>query len=156
MHASHDGFLVVEKRKDKKFQPGPYVRIAIKDTGVEIASELLQRVFDPFFTTKTQGHGLGLSTCYLILKRHDGCIDVASEVGKGSIFSLYIPAIAASSPVLAPSPTVMLPGEGVIVVMDDDQVLQEIIARMVGYLGYTVGCGSDAVAYFCKAFLECQ
>lgn len=149
--------VFVEKRKDKKLPPGQYVRITIKDAGVGIAPELLQRVFDPFFTTKAQGRGLGLSTCYSILKRHDGCIDVVSEVGKGSTFSLYLPAVAASSPALAPSPMGVLLGEGVFVVMDDEKVLQETIARTVESLGYTVvcvGCGSDAVAYFRKARLE--
>ncbi|HMD67988.1 MAG TPA: PAS domain S-box protein, partial [Chitinivibrionales bacterium] len=63
---------------------GDYVKVSIKDHGIGIPKDIMPRIFDPFYTTKTKGHGLGLATCYSIITRHDGCIDVESEQGKGS------------------------------------------------------------------------
>ncbi|MBW1982584.1 MAG: HAMP domain-containing protein [Deltaproteobacteria bacterium] len=70
-----------------------YVRVDVKDTGTGIKSENLQKIFDPFFTTKGvgRGTGLGLSVSYAIVQKIGGYIEVASEVGKGSTFSVYLP-----------------------------------------------------------------
>jgi PAS domain S-box-containing protein len=77
-------------------QEGYYVKIAIHNTGAGIPEENLARVFDPYFSTKDtynqKGLGLGLAVCYSIIKRHDGLITVGSEVGKGTTFTIYIPA----------------------------------------------------------------
>ena len=72
--------------------PGEYVRLLIADTGIGIPADILPRIFDPFFTTKTKGHGLDLATCYSIIKRHGGVIDVELEPGKGTTFHIYLPA----------------------------------------------------------------
>ncbi len=72
---------------------GNYVRISIRDSGTGIPKDLISKIFDPFFTTKPNGHGLGLATCHSIVNRHDGCIDVESEIGKGSTFHVYLPAV---------------------------------------------------------------
>lgn len=66
--------------------------MAVSDQGCGIASEHLDKIFDPFFTTKQRGSGLGLSTVYSIIKRHDGYITVESELGKGTTFYIYLPA----------------------------------------------------------------
>jgi len=83
-------------------KPGHYVKISIKDRGAGVRKEDLSRMFDPYFTTKTtggrKGMGLGLSICYSILKHHDGTIAVESELGEGTIFSLFLPAEADPSP----------------------------------------------------------
>jgi len=83
-------------------KPGHYVKISIKDSGAGVRKEDLSRMFDPYFTTKTtggrKGMGLGLSICYSILKHHDGTIAVESELGEGTIFSLFLPAEADPSP----------------------------------------------------------
>ncbi len=73
--------------------PGRYLRLCVSDTGEGIAQEHLSEIFDPFFTTKDigQGTGLGLSIAYGIVREHGGWIDVESEVGKGSRFSVFIP-----------------------------------------------------------------
>ena len=71
---------------------GDYVKVSIKDSGIGIPKEIMPRIFDPFYTTKIKGHGLGLATCYSIINRHGGCIDVESEPGKGSTFHVYLPA----------------------------------------------------------------
>jgi len=75
-----------------ELEPGNYIKISFSDEGKGIERENLDKIFDPFFTTKNLGSGLGLSTAYSIMKKHQGCIKVKSEVGKGSTFILYLPA----------------------------------------------------------------
>lgn len=72
---------------------GPWIQIAITDTGAGIAAENLARIFDPFFTTKSQGTGLGLSVAHRIITEHNGLVDVISEVGRGTTFYLILPLI---------------------------------------------------------------
>ncbi len=78
-------------------QEGYYVKISVRDTGAGIPDENLARIFDPYYSTKDtysqKGLGLGLAVCYSIIKRHDGLITVESEVGKGTTFTIYIPAM---------------------------------------------------------------
>jgi len=76
---------------------GNYVKLSVKDRGIGIPKDVLPHIFDPFYTTKTKGHGLGLATCYSIVSRHGGCLDVESEPGKGSTFYIYLPAAADSA-----------------------------------------------------------
>ncbi len=85
--ASSDGLPVA---------PGKYIRLSIRDHGNGIPKENLSRIFDPYFTTKEmgarKGMGLGLSVCHSIIEKHDGCITVESEEGKGTTFRVYLPA----------------------------------------------------------------
>ena len=71
---------------------GNYVKVSITDHGVGMPKEVMPRIFDPFYTTKSKGHGLGLATCYSIVSRHGGRIDVESAPNKGSTFHVYLPA----------------------------------------------------------------
>lgn len=89
--------LHIAAQDSMPLQEGYYVKIGIHDTGAGIPEENLARVFDPYFSTKDtysqKGLGLGLAVCYSIIKRHDGLITVDSEIGKGTTFTIYIPAV---------------------------------------------------------------
>lgn len=80
---------------------GAVVRITITDTGGGIPAEVLPRIWEPFFTTKSKGTGLGLATVYAVVKKHDGSITVASEPGKGTTFTLTLPAVNATPPAMS-------------------------------------------------------
>ncbi len=124
---------------------GRYVRISVSDEGIGIPAELLPRIFDPFFTTKSHGHGLGLATCYSIAKRHGGSVDVESEMGTGSTFHVFLPAVdqAKQAP---PANTMQHRGEGRFLVMDDEPVVQETLEALLEYFGYSVVSLSDGQA----------
>jgi K+-sensing histidine kinase KdpD len=80
------------------------------------------RIFDPFYTTKTRGHGLGLAMCHSIVKRHGGCIDVESELGKGSTLHIFLP--AAIAPLITSEIEVRKhKGSGTIIVVDDEELV---------------------------------
>ena len=128
-----------------------YVKISIKDSGIGIQKELISRIFDPFFTTKTQGHGLGLATCYSIVTRHEGSIEVESEMGKGSTFHIYLPAATDAVSSLNEKKIATHKGVGTFVIMDDELVMRETIKNMLESLGYSVVCtenGEEVLAYF--------
>lgn len=138
---------------------GDYVRLSVTDTGIGIPKELQKRIFDPFFTTKAKGHGLGLATCYSIINRHGGCIDVFSEPGKGSTFNVYLPAareIPSSSRDLHIETH---KGSGTFLVMDDEEVMRETVSSMLQTFGYKVVCksnGQEAIDYVSSAIREKQ
>lgn len=130
---------------------GRYVRLAVADRGVGIPREHLARVFDPFYTTKPKGHGLGLATSYSIVRRHGGYIDVESEPGKGSVFTVYLPAAMTDTLTSEEATAVEHRGQGTFVVMDDEKVVRESVGKMLLSLGYTPVLkenGAEAVAHF--------
>ncbi|MBN1980055.1 MAG: PAS domain S-box protein [Chitinivibrionales bacterium] len=132
---------------------GRYVCLSIKDQGIGIPHEYLSRIFDPFYTTKPKGHGLGLATCYSIIHRHSGCIDVESEPGKGSVFQVFIPAVADA--VLKPETEKVMShkGSGTIIIMEDEDAMRDMISIMLNSMGYTTLCvrsGSEAIEFFRK------
>ena len=115
---------------------GRYVRIDVVDQGIGIPPEDLPKIFDPFFTTKPQGTGLGLTTSYSIVSKHDGLLTVESQPGAGTAFHLYLPAsrrAAEAAPETAPAPP---RGRGRILVMDDDEMIRQVLGQMLTGLGY--------------------
>jgi len=128
---------------------GDYVRLAITDTGTGLSEEAKARLFEPFFTTKDvgQGTGLGLSTCYGIIKQSGGHISVQSQPGRGATFQIYLPKVAGESkPPAPPLKTLDLPrGTETVLLVEDDPALREMAADLLGRLGYTVWAAADAV-----------
>ena len=121
---------------------GDYVKVSIKDSGIGIPKDIIPRIFDPFYTTKTKGHGLGLATCYSIINRHGGCIDVESEPGRGSAFHVYLPASAEAVEANGAA-IVKHEGSGTIIVVDDEEILRITVRKMLESMGYAVVCKSD-------------
>ena len=121
---------------------GEYVQLAITDTGLGMSNEVKARLFEPFFTTKDvgQGTGLGLATCYGILKQSGGHISVYSESARGATFKIYLPQVEPlpkTPPPRLDSPD--LPrGTETILLAEDDPALREMAATLLRRLGYTV------------------
>jgi len=119
-------------------QQGNFVCISIKDTGIGIPKEVIANIFDPFFSTKQTGHGLGLATVHSIVKLHNGWVDVESEPGKGTTFSVYIPASQHKEIKHIETAPAHHTGNGTIVVMDDEIYLRDILNEMLSSMGYVV------------------
>jgi len=117
---------------------GQYVRIVVRDTGVGLAPEVVERVFEPFFTTKTagQGTGLGLAMVYGTVMNHQGFIAVRSQVGQGSEFTLHLPVSTRPAEVLHPLPLPIEPGSGTVLVVDDEPLMLAFTCDAVRQLGY--------------------
>ncbi|HMA65675.1 MAG TPA: PAS domain S-box protein [Chitinispirillaceae bacterium] len=134
---------------------GNYVKVSATDTGIGISKKILSRIFDPFFTTKPKGHGLGLATCYSIVNRHCGAIDVESVLDEGTTFHVYLPASEATRSEDLVKTEIKHRGCGKIVIMDDEEVMQETIMDMLEKLGYTVECkndGTPTLEYFISEY----
>lgn len=128
-------------RHSLEFGEGMYVALTISDTGVGIDEEVIGHIFDPFFTTKEQGQGtgLGLAGVYGCARSHHGCVDVVSEVGKGSSFTLYLPLNDAAelSSVSVSSNEEPIKQERILVV-DDEDVVRSLAEKMLVRAGYRV------------------
>ena len=136
---------------------GKYVRISISDQGSGISAEHLARIFDPYFTTREEGNGLGLTTAFSIIKRHNGHITVDSELGKGTIFQIYVPAVETQNSeededVLTDTPeTEPAERKGRILLMDDEELVRRSAGRVLVHLGYRITMvenGADAIKEF--------
>ncbi|GAB4247306.1 PAS domain-containing protein [Deferrisoma sp.] len=131
-------------------RPGRFLRLTVSDTGCGIPPEVLPRIFDPFFTTKEvgQGTGLGLASVYGIVKAWGGFVDVRSEVGRGTTFHVFVPALRAAS--AAGGPVTRGRGELVLLV-DDEEGVREVLADILRAAGYRVlahSSGREALAAF--------
>lgn len=126
-------------------KPGKYVLISVTDTGQGILPENLNRIFEPFFTTKEvgKGTGLGLSTVLGIVKSHAGFLKVYSEVGRGSVFNVYIPADPAATE--AHPETVASPqgANELVLVVDDEPAIRQTTRRALEENGYRVMVAAD-------------
>jgi PAS domain S-box-containing protein len=125
---------------------GRWVKIVIQDTGVGIPGERVQRIFEPYFTTKQTGSGLGLATCYSIVKNHGGLIEVSSIENRGSVFTVWLPA---SESVVRPSDRTETPAvlrRGRVLIMDDDEVVRDSVGEMLASLGQEVEFAVDGAS----------
>jgi two-component system cell cycle sensor histidine kinase/response regulator CckA len=122
--------------------PGPYVMLAVSDTGAGMDEETRARVFEPFFTTKQvgKGTGLGLSTVYGIVRQSGGHVSVYSEVGGGTVFKIYLPREEATS-TEAPEPRAAIteaPGAETILLAEDEDGVRTLIEKLLEEAGYRV------------------
>jgi PAS domain S-box-containing protein len=127
---------------------GPYVLIEVKDTGTGMPADVLEKIFDPFFTTKElgKGTGLGLSTSLAILKSHKAFLQVQSELGKGTTFSVYIPAEINSSLKVQELACEHPRGHGeLILVVDDEPAVRQITQQTLELFGYRAILACDGV-----------
>jgi two-component system cell cycle sensor histidine kinase/response regulator CckA len=130
--------------------PGRFVRLRVEDTGCGIPAEDLPRIFEPFFTTKEAGRGtgLGLATVFGIVEQHQGWIDVRSEVGRGSTFEIYLPALATEvQHETADAAARGLPGgtESILLV-EDDPAVRRLTRASLEHCGYRVHEAESATA----------
>lgn len=143
-----------QARLNPQAKPGPYVVLAVADTGEGIPRAIIDRIFDPFFTTKPEGKGtgLGLSTVLAIAKNHGGFVTVYSEPGKGSVFRVYLPAAGAPEAAVAPDATDAPRGSGeLILLVEDEPGLREAIRLVLvenGYQVLTATNGEEGVREF--------
>jgi two-component system cell cycle sensor histidine kinase/response regulator CckA len=135
---------------------GDYILLSVTDTGVGIPPELQDRIFEPFFTTKEvgEGTGLGLATVYAIVKQHNGWINLVSELGQGSTFQIYFPAVARPVPSFLeqqPETAAVYGGTETILLAEDDDTLRELALTILQKAGYHVleaRDGEEAIRLF--------
>ncbi len=121
-------------------KPGRYVKISVKDTGPGMDEETQLRIFEPFFTTKelTRGTGLGLASAYGIIKSHAGIITVASKSGRGTTFTIYLPASSKSVPAGKSASSEIVRGSGTVLLIDDENLILTLGRAMLERIGYQV------------------
>jgi CheY-like chemotaxis protein len=138
--------LEVQAGHMAELAPGKYIRIMIEDRGIGIAQEHLSKIFDPYFTTKQTGSGLGLATAYSIINNHGGCINVESQLGRGTVFSVLLPASEKEIPQGKARDMELSAGRGRVLVMDDETGVREVAGGMLTHLGYEVDFAGDGAA----------
>jgi CheY-like chemotaxis protein len=133
---------VADLQTTPEARAGEFVCLSVQDTGVGIALEILPRIFEPFFTTKEagKGTGLGLATVYGIVKQHQGWVEVASRVGQGTTFKIFLPALALAVQAKPAAPAQdELRGKGeTILLVEDDFAVRMITRRVLETYKYVV------------------
>jgi PAS domain S-box-containing protein len=158
--------IVLSKEAAEKIpgaQPGSFACLRVTDTGTGIPPEIQAKLFEPFFTTKAvgKGTGLGLSTALGIVRSHGGFVRVASKVGQGSTFELYLPAVPAEQVAVKKDSATPWPralGEGILVV-DDEAAIREVVRQTLKEFGYrviTAAHGTEALRIFQERRQEIQ
>jgi PAS domain S-box-containing protein len=139
--------------KPFNIKPGRYVKISVTDTGIGMDEATCHRIFEPFFTTKGMGRGtgLGLASAYGIIKNHEGVINVYSERGQGTTFSIYLPASDKEVTEEKGMSGELLKGTETVLFVDDEEMIREVGGALLGQLGYKVlsaGNGKEAVEVY--------
>ncbi len=130
---------------------GRYVRIAIRDSGNGIPSDILPRIFDPYFTTKPGANGLGLTSAYSIVQKHRGFLAVESKPGLGTVVTIDLPACKPSIPVPSSVTPSGRSNRWKLLVMDDEESICKLLGSVLAALGHEVICaadGAEAIALY--------
>ncbi len=129
----------------QQVEPGKFICFSITDTGTGMDVETIKRIFDPFFTTKSmsRGTGLGLASVYGIVKNHGGFVSVESRVGKGSQFTVFLPAVDKEVVIKEAPVKEIRRGCETILVVDDEVFVVEVVCEMLESLGYSVLAAED-------------
>jgi PAS domain S-box-containing protein len=141
-------FDSLEAARQSLHGPGIYLLLSVADTGCGIASEIREKIFEPFFTTKEvgKGTGLGLAMVYSLIKQNHGRIDVQSEPDKGSVFTIYLPALTAPPTVgvvKEDAPSGLPNGHERILMVEDDPNFADCIKNLLDMHGYTTVSASN-------------
>jgi CheY-like chemotaxis protein len=164
-HAMPDGGIIevrienveIQSEQISAFLPlqiGKYVKMSFQDSGIGIPEEMIPKIFDPYFTTKKTGSGLGLFSCYSILKKHGGHLAVESTQGVGSTFYVYIPASPEALVAAKDTHAVRSVGGGHILIMEDEETIRDVTGEMLSHFGYEVEFAKDgleAIALYQRA-----
>jgi len=144
-----------KKMKNKRYDPKPgrYVLLLVTDNGTGMDEKTMERIFEPFFTTKEMGggSGLGLASVYGIIKGHGGYIEVDSEKGLGTTFSIYLPASDQSVQKTSEPYEKVIKGDKTVLLVDDEEIVIDVAVQLLKKLGYNVieaGGGKEAIQLF--------
>jgi two-component system cell cycle sensor histidine kinase/response regulator CckA len=126
--------------KSPKVKPGHYVLVEVTDTGTGMDNKTAERIFDPFFTTKgmSRGTGLGLASVYGIVRNHGGTITVTSKKGKGSTFSIYLPASRRKAMRENRGSDTLVPGKETVLLVDDEDMILDVGTQILEKMGHKV------------------
>jgi two-component system cell cycle sensor histidine kinase/response regulator CckA len=141
--------------KPSKVKPGDYVLLTLTDTGTGMDKKTVGRIFDPFFTTKgmSRGTGLGLASVYGIVKSHGGTISVSSKKGKGTTFSLYLPASKRQAMKETRGFDKFVPGKETVLLVDDEDMILDVGTQILEKMGHKVmkaKSGQEAIEIYEK------
>ncbi|HAS17630.1 MAG TPA: hypothetical protein DCR39_07050 [Nitrospiraceae bacterium] len=137
--------VTIDTEDSLPYKKGDYLRVSIEDIGIGIPREHFQKIFDPYFTTKQKGSGLGLSTAYSIIKRHDGVITVDSTLGIGTTFHIYLPVSEREVATEITGEKVLVSGKGKILLVDDEVMIRKVTGEILCYIGYKVEFAADGL-----------
>jgi len=147
--------IIIDESYNTNFEvkPGKYVKISVADTGVGMDEVTRQRIFEPFFTTREMGRGtgLGLASVYGIIKNHEGFINVYSELGEGTTFTVYLPASGKAVVKEKRTYEKLVIGQGTILLVDDEKMITDVGKQIIKRLGYdvlTAGGGKEAIEIY--------
>jgi len=132
---------------EKKLRPGHYVSLTVTDTGCGMDEIIRKRIFEPFFTTKSpgKGTGLGLAGVYRTVINHSGSIDVISMPGRGTVFTISLPAALDNTCHDTTKNRTVWKGSGRVLLVDDEAFVRDVTTRQLTRLGYTVTTCEDGV-----------